>query len=78
MRNVLVVEEGVVDLDADRESTVLVEGVDDGGWALADASVGSNLRLHLGFIEGASSILSSLFDEITIKAGLVQHILNYI
>ena len=65
-------------MNADGESTVLVEGVDDGGWALADASVGSNLRLHLGFIEGASSILPSLFDEIAIKAGIVHHILNYI
>jgi len=41
----------------------LVEGVDDGGWAVADFSVGSDLYLHFGFIESANSILSILFDE---------------
>ena len=70
-------------MNADGESSVGVEGVDDGSRAAADSSVGSDLCLHFGFIEGANSILSSLFDEIPIIAGLVleayvQHILNYI
>jgi len=63
MKNQLVVEEGVVDLNADGESTVGVEGVDDGGGAAADFSVGSDLCLHFGFIESANSILSILFDK---------------
>jgi len=50
-------------LNADGQRTVLVEGVDDGGWAVADFSVGSDLYLHFGFIESANSILSILFDE---------------
>jgi len=63
MKNQLVVEEGTVDLNADGQRTVLVEGVDDGGGAAADFSVGCDLRLHFGFIKSANSIPSTLFDE---------------
>ena len=49
-------------MNADRESTVGVEGVDDGRWVRADVTVRSDLSLHFGFIESAISVLSSLFE----------------
>ena len=50
-------------MNADGQRTVGVEGVNDGGGAAADFSMGCDLRLHFGFIKSANSIPPSLFDE---------------